>query len=94
MNNEVTLKEAIHKLIETYHLRGKLTENQIYNSWEQIMGKMVSNYTQSLQLNNGRLVVRLTSSVLRQELRSHKEQVIARLNEYLGSAVVKDLILK
>jgi hypothetical protein len=94
MNNEVTLKEAIQKLIKTYELQGKLTENHLNNSWEQIMGKMVANYTRSLQLNNGRLVVRLNSSVLRQELSSNKTQVINRLNEYFGREVVKDLVLK
>ncbi len=94
MNNEVTLKEAIQKMIETYQLRGKLTENQLNNSWEQIMGKMVNKYTRSLQLNNGRLVVRLSSSVLRQELNSHKSQVVERLNEHFGRTVVQDLILK
>lgn len=94
MNNEVTLKEAIQKLIKTYELQGKLTENHLNNSWEQIMGKMVANYTRSLQLNNGRLVVRLNSSVLRQELSSNKTQVINRLNEYFGKEVVEDLVLK
>jgi hypothetical protein len=94
MNNEVTLKEAIQKLVKTYELQGKLTENHLNNSWEEIMGKMVANYTRSLQLNNGRLVVRLNSSVLRQELSSNKTQVINRLNEYFGREVVKDLVLK
>jgi hypothetical protein len=94
MNNEVTLKEAIQKLVKTYELQGKLTENHLNNSWEEIMGKMVANYTRSLQLNNGRLVVRLNSSVLRQELSSNKTQVINRLNEYFEREVVKDLVLK
>ncbi len=94
MNNEVTLKEAIQKLVKTYELQGKLTENQLNNSWEQIMGRMVATYTRSLQLNNGRLVVRLNSSVLRQELSSNKTQVINRLNEYFEQEVVKDLVLK
>ena len=94
MANEISLKEAINKLIESYQLRGKLTETQLNESWEQLMGKVIAKYTRSLQLNNGRLVVKLSSSVLRQELSYNKSQMIERLNEHFGEEVIKDLVLK
>lgn len=94
MANEVTLKQAINQLIESYQLRGKLTETQLNDSWEQIMGKVIAKYTRSLQLNNGRLVVKLSSSVLRQELTYKKSEMVERLNERLGGELVKDIILK
>lgn len=94
MANEVTLKQAINQLIESYQLRGKLTETQLNDSWEEIMGKVIAKYTRSLQLNNGRLVVKLSSSVLRQELTYKKSEMVERLNERLGGELVKDIILK
>ena len=94
MGNEISLKEAINKLIKRYQLQGKLTETQLNDSWEEIMGKPIAKYTRSLQLNNGRLVVKLSSSVLRQELSYGKNQLIERLNEHFGEAVIKDIVLK
>lgn len=94
MGNEISLKEAINKLIKRYQLQGKLTETQLNDSWEEIMGKPIAKYTRSLQLNNGRLVVKLSSSVLRQELSYGKDQLIERLNEHFGEAVIKDIVLK
>lgn len=94
MGNEISLKEAINKLIKTYQLQGKLTETQLNDSWEEIMGKPIAKYTRSLQLNNGRLVVKLSSSVLRQELSYGKNQLIERLNEHFGEAVIRDIVLK
>lgn len=94
MGNEISLKEAINKLIKSYQLQGKLTETQLNDSWEEIMGKPIAKYTRSLQLNNGRLVVKLSSSVLRQELSYGKNQLIERLNEHFGEAVIKDIVLK
>jgi hypothetical protein len=94
MGNEISLKAAIDKLIKRYQLQGKLTETQLNDSWEEIMGKPIAKYTRSLQLNNGRLVVKLSSSVLRQELSYGKDQLIERLNEHFGEAVIKDIVLK
>ncbi len=94
MGNEISLKAAIDKLIKSYQLQGKLTETQLNDSWEEIMGKPIAKYTRSLQLNNGRLVVKLSSSVLRQELSYGKDQLIERLNEHFGEAVIKDIVLK
>jgi hypothetical protein len=94
MGNEISLKEAINKLIKHYQLQGKLTETQLNDSWEEIMGKPIAKYTRSLQLNNGRLVVKLSSSVLRQELSYGKNQLIERLNEHFGEAVIRDIVLK
>lgn len=94
MGNEISLKEAINKLIKRYQLQGKLTETQLNDSWEEIMGKPIAKYTRSLQLNNGRLVVKLSSSVLRQELSYGKNQLIERLNEHFGEAVIRDIVLK
>jgi hypothetical protein len=94
MGNEISLKEAINKLIKSYQLQGKLTETQLNDSWEEIMGKPIAKYTRSLQLNNGRLVVKLSSSVLRQELSYGKNQLIERLNEHFGEAVIRDIVLK
>lgn len=94
MANEISLKEALQKLIKSYQLQGKLTEAQLKDSWEELVGQMIAGYTRSIQLNNGRLVVRLTSSVLRQELSYAKPQLIERLNEHFGEEMIKDIVLK
>jgi len=91
MGNEVTLKQAIHQLLDTYRLRGKLTENKLIQSWEQLMGKAIANHTTSLKLEEKRLTVHLDSSVMRQELSYAREKIIQRLNEQLGGNVIEEI---
>ncbi len=93
-NNQYTLKQAINRMIETYQLRGKLTENKLIESWEQHMGKMVAKHTQKLKLDGNTLYITLDSSVLRQELSYGKEKIQKHLNEEIGRPVIQEIVLR
>lgn len=94
MSNEINLKQAINKLVDTYRLRGKLTENKLSESWEQLMGKVIAKHTTSIKLDKTLLIVQLDSSVLRQELSYTKENIMQRLNDYIGTRVIEDIVFK
>ncbi len=94
MGNEITLKQAINKLLDTYRLRGKLTESKLIASWEQIMGKVIAKHTTSLKLDKTLLIVYLDSSVIREELSYAKDKIIQRLNEQLGKRVIEDVVFR
>ncbi len=94
MGNEVSLKQAINKLVDTYKLRGKLTENKIAESWEELMGKVIAKHTTSIKLDKTLLIVQLDSSVLRQELSYAKEKIIKRLNDQIGNRIIEDIVFK
>ena len=92
--NEVSLKEAIQDLIETYKLGSKLNEVTIVNSWEKLMGKIIAKHTDEIKLVNQKLFIRLNSSVLREELSYAKSKIISLINNELGSNTVKDVVLQ
>lgn len=94
MNNEISLKQAINQLVDTYRLRGKLTESKLVESWEDLMGKTIAKHTTSLKLNKTLLIVHLDSSVVRQELSYAKEKIIKKLNDQLGNAIIEDIHFK
>ncbi len=92
--NEVSLKEAIQELIETYKLGSKLSEVNIVNSWEKLMGKMIAKHTDEIKLINHKLFIKLNSSALREELSYAKSKIISMLNQELGRNVIKEVILQ
>lgn len=61
--------------------------------WEKLMGNGVVSYTDSVQLQNKTLIVKLKSSVLREELSYGKEKIIKMLNEELGEELITKLML-
>ena len=66
---------------------------KIEEAWHKLMGKGVTSYTQSVELQKKTLIIRLTSSVLRQELSYGKEKIIKMLNEEIGDEVISKLLL-
>lgn len=92
-SNEQSLKEVIDDLLEAYKLRSRFNQKKIIHSWERIMGKTIANRTDAVFFKDEKLIVKLNSSVLREELSFSKNKIIQLLNEDIGEEVVKEVML-
>lgn len=93
--NTQTLGEALREFFEgNRDLRGKILEIRVQRGWRELFGPMVAQYTRELFVKNEVLYVFLTSSVLRNELVLCRERMMKRLNEYAGSEVIKDIMIR
>ena len=73
-------------------LREKLAETKLLHSWEKVLGTSISRYTESLFIRKRSLYVRLSSSVLKNELMMSREKLVSRLNAEAGMSVIDDII--
>ncbi len=92
-SNEITLKEAIEKLMEQYHIDDRFRFEFVKNKWESIVGKGIAQRTEKLSLRGKTLYLVVQSSVIKQELLMMKSQLIQRVNEEAGKEICKDLII-
>ncbi|EDM34364.1 hypothetical protein PBAL39_08756 [Pedobacter sp. BAL39] len=90
--NDITLKEGIGKLLNTYKLKGKFDETSIILLWPELMGKAIANRTTQIYISQGKLFVRLESAVIKNELLMVRTGIIQKLNERAGSEVVKEIV--
>ena len=65
----------------------------VKDAWSKLMGNGVVSYTQNIELNGSTLVVRLKSSVLREELSYGKEKIIKMMNDELGEKLISKILL-
>ena len=86
--------EILRNLLKTQHLDNKLDEMKLIKLWPQIMGQTIAEYTQRIYIKNGILYISLTSAVLRSELLMCRAMLIKRLNEEMGTPLVKDIIFR
>ncbi len=93
-NDNQSLGDALKQFVKHHKLQKGLNKVQVRDAWEELMGKGVANYTKSVTLEGATLVVRLTSSVLREELSYGKEKIITMMNESLGSELINKLELR
>ncbi len=90
--NEETINVVWHKLMKSYGLGRNYEEYQITQVYHKIMGKPISKYTDDLHFKSGRLHVKLTNAVIREELSMGKTTFIRMMNEELGSQIILDVV--
>ena len=75
-------------------LAERLREADIWRLWPEVVGQAVACRAQPLRIINGTLTVAVSSGPWMQELTFLKEMMKEKLNERLGSEVVRTIILK
>ena len=93
-NDNLNMKEALSAFIQKNKLQRGMDKVDARAAWARLMGNGVKNYTTDIELKNDVLYVALSSSVLREELSLGKTKIIKMLNEELGKALVKKLVLR
>ncbi|MFN5324080.1 MAG: DUF721 domain-containing protein [Bacteroidota bacterium] len=89
--NDSSLGDIIRQLTEEYRLKDKLDQVSVQRIWESALGTAISRNTKEVTFKKGALKVRIASASLRQELEIRKTEIIAKLNEELGSELVKEI---
>lgn len=90
--NDKTLKEAMDQLLKVYRLKGKFDETSAVSSWEEVVGKAVANRTKEIFIRDKKLFIRIESSVVKNELKMMRDQIIRNLNEKAGAEVVQEIV--
>ena len=86
--------EAIQQFLKKSRLKGSVQALQITDVWEQIMGKTVARYTESIKIYGDKLYISTSVAPLKQELQFQKEHIITRVNEALGEKIIKEVIIQ
>lgn len=91
---QYSLGDALKSFLDKSRLKGSIQALQIEDVWEQLMGKTIAKYTDKIQINGNILYISTSMAPLKQELLYQKEQIKQRVNEALGEAVIKDVVIK
>tara|TARA_R110002073_G_scaffold8207_1_gene45613 strand:- start:61909 stop:62205 length:297 start_codon:yes stop_codon:yes gene_type:complete len=92
-NESNPIKDLMKSFIKENNLTKGMQKMQIEEVWAKLMGQGVVSYTEQVQLQNKTLIIRLNSSVLREELSYGKEKIIKMINEEMGEELVSKLML-
>lgn len=92
-NEYSSIQDLMKLVIKENNLTKGMNQMSVKDVWANLMGNGVQNYTESVQLQNKTLIVKLKSSVLREELSYGKEKIIKMLNDELGQELITKLML-
>lgn len=87
--------EAIGSLVRQFlrqeGLETPLNEWRAVAAWPEIMGEAVRQYTGDIFISNQTLYVRIKSPALRANLMMAREQLVRKLNTYVGAQVIQNI---
>jgi len=93
-SNTQSISSVLKSYVQENKLDRKLSELDLIQSWESVMGKTVARYTSNLYIQNSTLFVETSSPIVRNELLMMKEEIRVRLNEVAGSELIKAIIFR
>ena len=91
---EYSMAEAIQQFLNQSRIKGSIQALQVEDVWEQIMGKTIANYTDSIRIIDKTLFITTAVAPLKHELIFQKEKIKFRVNEALGQKVVEEIVVK
>lgn len=93
-SNQYSLKDAFGQLLKQYGLEDTMLEQKIIDAWKTTVGEYCAQCTTEIRFKSGQLSVRISSSIVRQELMYAKTEIISKLNILLENDIVSSIKIK
>lgn len=90
--NAEAVGDVLLRFLRQEGLETPLNEYRLVSAWREVVGESINRYTQNLFIKNQVLHVKLSSSVLRQELMMMRKVLVNNLNTKVGSQVIVDIM--
>lgn len=85
------LGEILEKSLKRLDLSGRLVEYGIWPIWNETVGPVIARNAQPDRIRHGTLFVKVASPTWMQQLQYMKEMIAEKLNQRLGTEVVKNI---
>ena len=89
-----SIAELVRATCREEGLETPLNEFRLVQAWSKVLGPAVQSYTKEVEIYNQVLFVKVTSSVLRQELHMNRKSLVRKLNDYVKAQVITDIVLR
>lgn len=86
-----SLGGALDDFLERLGLRKKIREYDAVARWEAVVGEQIAKVAKATRIEQGILTVRVTNSPWRNELVLLKNDLMKKINDSLGEAIVRDI---
>jgi len=88
-----SLKDILKEVVDQKPLQKGVQKVRICNSWGEVMGKNILNYTDDVRFSHNILYVSIRSAPLKMELSYKLNLIKNRINSHLGSEFINKVVL-
>ena len=91
---QLHIGDALKQFLDKSKLKNGIRAVQIESVWVDVMGKTIAKYTDKIEIIHSTVFIYTSVGPLKQELVYQKEKIIERINEAMGEAVIKDVVIR
>jgi len=89
--SEYKINEAIAEFLDKYRLKDGYTRMQIATIWQETIGEVIARSTKKIELKDNKLILYITSPVVKKELLMLRSEIITQLNNKIGKELVREI---
>ena len=93
-SNQQQIGAVIKKVLKNQQLKGRLQELDLLDNCKEILGENLMKFVKEISIKVGKLSIKVSSAVVRNELSYQKSKIIEKMNNQAGNEIVKEIILK
>lgn len=86
-----SLRSLIGEMLKNNGLDKKFNVLEIIRCYHDVVGPVISRKTRDVQIRDRKMIIRLDSGVMKEELSLRKTQLIGLINEKMGQVVVEEI---
>ena len=86
------LSQILDAFVQKLGYEKKLKESQALNEWHNIVGVRISKISKPVKISNGKLFVEVSNASWRSELMLREPQIKDKINNKIGTSVIKDIV--
>ena len=83
--------ELLPNSLRDFGVEKKLDETRAIQAWNALFGDTMKKYVNKIYVKNAVLYLEITSSLLKLNLLFQKDLFVAKINQSVGSSVLKDI---
>lgn len=86
--------DLLKEFMKSFPGQNELKRGMVLHLWPKIVGDGIGKATKGMRFDGDKLVVTMENEAWRFELHANRYRIVKRLNQRVGSSVVKDLIVR
>lgn len=88
------IKDIIEEVLKNFGIDQKLKERELIRQWDEVVGITIARSTESIYIFDRKLIVKIRSSVIRNELTMIRDGLLIELNRRIGQVLIDEIVIK
>jgi hypothetical protein len=94
LKRPLAVTHILNETLRDLGLEVKLRQYRAWGLWDEVVGPAISAHAQPCSVRGGSLLVAVEDSLWLHQLNYLKHRILVELNERLGKAVLRDMVLR